>query len=357
MKNFENSQQEIIRRVASFSPSSWGDLFVNSCSIDNQVPESYAKEIEELKEKLRKMIVANEKKLKEKLVLIDTVERLGLSYHFENEIQAQLQLLFNECFNLENKEKDLFISALEFKLMRQHGFDASSCVFERFIENNGKLKENLKSDIKGLLSLFEAAHLRYPGETILDEALIFSTAILETIVHKQELSSILIIRQAKHALEQSLQRSIQRLEARYFIDFYEEDEGKDESLLRLAKLDFNQLQMLHRKEVYEISSWWKDLDLISKLSYARDRVVECYFWSLGMYFEPQYSRARVMLAKTIAMISMIDDTYDSYGTIEELEIFTQAIERWDIKEMDKLPDYMKICYKALLDLYDQYEEE
>ncbi|PIN01946.1 Vetispiradiene synthase [Handroanthus impetiginosus] len=25
--------------------------------------------------------------------------------------------------------------------------------------------------------------------------------------------------------------------------------------------------------------------------------------------------------------------------------------------MDKLPDYMKICYKALLDLYDQYEEE
>ncbi|KAK4380968.1 Vetispiradiene synthase 1 [Sesamum angolense] len=84
--------------------------------------------------------------------------------------------------------------------------------------------------------------------------------------------------------------------------------------------------MLHKKELYEVSRWWKELDLISKLSYARDRVVECYFWTLGVYFEPQYSRARVMLAKTIAMISIIDDTYDSYGTVDELAIFTDAIE-------------------------------
>ncbi|PIN08858.1 Vetispiradiene synthase [Handroanthus impetiginosus] len=327
MKNSENSQQEIIRRVANFSPSLWGDLFINSSSIDTQVPECYGNEIEELKEKVGKMIVASEKKLEEKLVLIDIVERLGLSYHFKNEIQAQLELIFNGSFKLENEEKDLFITALEFRLLRQHGFDASSCVFKKFIENNGKFEENLRGDIKGLLSLYEAAHLKYHGETILEEALIFSTTILETIVNKQELSIALIVRQAKHALEQPLQRSIERLEARYFIDFYEENELKDESLLRLAKLDFNQLQMLHRKEVYEVSRWWKDLDFISKLSYARDRVVECYFWSLGMYFEPQYSRARVMLAKVIAMISIIDDTYDSYGTIDELEIFTQAIER------------------------------
>ncbi|PIN06030.1 Vetispiradiene synthase [Handroanthus impetiginosus] len=230
-------------------------------------------------------------------------------------------------------------------------------VFDKFIEENGKFKESLRSDIKGLLSLYEAAHLRYHGETILEEALTFSTTSLESIVQRQELNNTVIGRQVKHALEQSLQRDIPRIEARYFINFYEEDESKDESLLRLAKLDFNLLQMLHKKELYEVSRWWKDLDLVSKLSYARDRVVECYFWTIGVYFEPQYSRARVMLAKTIAMISVIDDTYDSYGTVDELEIFTHAVERWDIKEMNTLPDYMKICYKALLDLYDQYEEE
>ncbi|KAK6129778.1 hypothetical protein DH2020_036485 [Rehmannia glutinosa] len=348
-------QQGIIRPVANFSPSLWGDLFT-SCSVDHsQVPECYAKEIDILKEKVRRMIVANDKKLQEKLILIDTIERLGLSYHFEKEIQEQLQLTFNGYFKLENDQEndDLFVTALQFRLLRQHAFDAPSCIFDKFTDNNGKFKENLKGDIKGLLSLYEASHLRYHGEAILDEGLIFSTTHLESIDN----SSTFMGRQVRHALEQSLQRGIPRIEAHNFIAFYEEDESKDESLLRLAKLDFNLLQMLHKKELYEITRWWKELDLVSKLSYARDRVVECYFWTLGVYFEPQYSRARVMLAKTIAMISIIDDTYDSYGTLDELAIFTDAIERWDIKEIDKLPDYMKICYKALLDLYDHYDEE
>lgn len=69
------------------------------------------------------------------------------------------------------------------------------------------------------------------------------------------------------------------------------------------------------------------MDLISRLSYARDRVVECYFWSIAVYFEPQYSTARIMLTKTIALISVVDDTYDSYGTIPELQVFTDAIQK------------------------------
>jgi len=35
-----------------------------------------------------------------------------------------------------------------------------------------------------------------------------------------------------------------------------------------------------------------------------------------------------MLTKVIAILSIIDDTYDSYGTIDELELFTEAIERF-----------------------------
>ena len=56
-------------------------------------------------------------------------------------------------------------------------------------------------------------------------------------------------------------------------------------------------------------------------------MVECYFWAMGVFHEPQYSRGRIMLAKTIAITSLIDDTFDAYGTIEELEIFTEAIQR------------------------------
>lgn len=32
--------------------------------------------------------------------------------------------------------------------------------------------------------------------------------------------------------------------------------------------------------------------------------------------------------------------------------------RWDMKETERLPEYyMKICYTAILDLYNQYDEE
>lgn len=69
------------------------------------------------------------------------------------------------------------------------------------------------------------------------------------------------------------------------------------------------------------------MDIAKKLPYARDRVVECCFWVMTVYFEPQYSQARKMMSKFISILSYIDDTYDAYGTIDELELFTQAIER------------------------------
>ncbi|CAN4114354.1 unnamed protein product [Withania somnifera] len=64
-----------------------------------------------------------------------------------------------------------------------------------------------------------------------------------------------------------------------------------------------------------------------------------------------------MLVKTIAIISIVDDTYDAYGTTEELATYTDVIQRWDINEIDRPPDYMKIGYKAILDLYEDYEKE
>lgn len=73
--------------------------------------------------------------------------------------------------------------------------------------------------------------------------------------------------------------------------------------------------------------WWKDLDFASKLPFARDRVVECYFWISGVYFEPRYEKARVFLTKVISLTSIVDDIYDIHGTIEELQQFTEAIEK------------------------------
>lgn len=204
-------------------------------------------------------------------------------------------------------------------------------IFNKFQDGNGKFKESRASDddVLGLLSLYEASHVRTHGEDFLEDALVFSTTHLESATpHLNSPLKELVT----HALEQSLHKGIPRVEARFFISsIYEKDiELKNDMLLRLAKLDFNLLQMLHKQELAEVSTWWKDLDFVTTLPYARDRVVECYFWTLGVYFEPQYSEARVMLAKTIAIISIVDDTFDSYGIVKELNAYTDAIQRYEL---------------------------
>lgn len=67
--------------------------------------------------------------------------------------------------------------------------------------------------------------------------------------------------------------------------------------------------------------------LAEKLSFSRDRLVENLFWAVGIEFEPPHSYFRRMLTKVIAFVGIIDDIYDVYGTLDELEVFTDAIER------------------------------
>jgi len=69
------------------------------------------------------------------------------------------------------------------------------------------------------------------------------------------------------------------------------------------------------------------MGLASKLSFSRDRLMECFFWTVGMAFEPQISDLRKGLTKVTSLITTIDDVYDVYGTLEELELFTAAVER------------------------------
>ncbi|KAK7342588.1 hypothetical protein VNO80_25543 [Phaseolus coccineus] len=247
-----------------------------------------------------------------------------------------------------------FSISLAKMLHLHHGYRISSGIFCKFQYQTGKLKESLADDIQGMLSLYEAAELRCHGEDVLEEAHKFSFEQLTKFITTQ--LSCSHVARVQHSLKQSLRRGLPRLEATYYMSFYEEDPSHDEKLLTFAKLDFNMLQELHLKEVNTLTKWWtKDLNVSTNLPFTRDRIVECYFWILGVYFEPQYSRW--ITTKAIGLASIIDDLYDAYGTIEELELFTSAIERWDICCLVDLPKYMQLCYKAILDVYEEIEKE
>lgn len=74
-------------------------------------------------------------------------------------------------------------------------------------------------------------------------------------------------------------------------------------------------------------SWWRETGLGNQLHFARDRIVENYFWTIGHNHEPQFGYGRRIMTKVNALITTIDDIYDVYGTLEELQLFTVAVER------------------------------
>lgn len=59
----------------------------------------------------------------------------------------------------------------------------------------------------------------------------------------------------------------------------------------------------------------------------RDRLVESFFWAVGMFESHQHGYQRKMAATIIVLATVIDDIYDVYGTLDELELFTDTFKR------------------------------
>nr|AIG92847.1 sesquiterpene synthase 6 [Matricaria chamomilla var. recutita] len=353
-----STKQDVVRHTMNFSASIWGDQFLTYHEPEDLVIKK--QQVEQLKEEVKKELMAikgsNDPQQHIKLMeLIDSVQRLGIAYHFEEEIEEALQHIHVTYGEHWVDKENLQSVSLWFRLLRQQGFNVSSGVFKDYMDEKGNFKESLCNDAQGILALYEAAYMRVEGETRLDKALEFTKVHLDIISKDPSCDSYLRTR-VHQALKQPLRRRLARIEALHYMPVYQQDSSHNEVLLKLAKVDFSVLQSMHKKELSHICKWWKDLDLQNKLPYVRDRVVEGYFWILSIYYEPQHARTRMFLMKTCMWLVVLDDTFDNYGTYEELEIFAQAVERWSISCMDMLPEYMKLIYQELVNLHVDMEE-
>ncbi|KAL9236368.1 hypothetical protein vseg_011048 [Gypsophila vaccaria] len=342
------------RPIADFHPCHWGDHFLNLTHHEATHVEK-EEEVNELKVKVRELLGAV-KEPQEQLTLIDTLERLGIAYHFENEIDEALKSAY-ENFVGDCENANLNNVSLGFRIFRQHGFYVTSDVFNKFKDQNGKFKECLASDMKGMLSLYEASHVGIQDDKVLDEALAFTTPHLETIAKDLTHLSTPLGEQVAHALHQPLHKGMARVETRFYISIYEKDPSHDQLLLHFAKLDFNFVQSLHQKELKDLKRWWKGLHV--KASFSRDRITEAYFWIMGVYFEPKFSLARKLFGKVFKSTTLTDDTYDAYGTLEELKLLTEAFQRlpWNKDLAEELPEHVKWGYYAFVETCEEVEEE
>ncbi|GMP87027.1 hypothetical protein CsSME_00039576 [Camellia sinensis var. sinensis] len=86
--------------------------------------ESYEKWAAKLKEDVKMMIEKLEEPL-EKLELVDSLQRLGVSYHFEAEIKRILESIHTDIgHKIYSRNKgDLYAIAFEFRLLRHHRYN------------------------------------------------------------------------------------------------------------------------------------------------------------------------------------------------------------------------------------------
>ncbi|KAH0468596.1 hypothetical protein IEQ34_003629 [Dendrobium chrysotoxum] len=96
---------------------------------------------------------------------------------------------------------------------------------------------------------------------------------------------------------------------------------------------------INNSQAYIYILWWTKISNLAggELSFVREWPVESYFLV-------------VEFAKAICFINVVDDIYDIYGSLDELQPFTDAVKRWDSATSKSLPTYMNICLSKLFNI-------
>ncbi|CAL5431419.1 unnamed protein product [Camellia sinensis] len=160
----QTCDQTIVRRTANYKPPIWDYDSLQSLN-SKYVGDIYVKGAEKLKEEVKRMLAEVVDPLGG-LEMIDDLQRLGVFYHFEDEIKRGLD-------NIRNDDKwnneDLHSTALQFRLLRQHGYNIPQVKLD---SNNFIVWKNQWHNILGatnLLSYIDGS-IASPSDVIKDVA-------------------------------------------------------------------------------------------------------------------------------------------------------------------------------------------
>ncbi|KAL2931196.1 Alpha-farnesene synthase [Bienertia sinuspersici] len=344
------------RRCANYKPNIWSYDFIQSLTSDFE-GATYIERAKKLKDEF--VIILNRVPVLFKPLMVETIVKLGLSNVLHKEINDILHTIVSNLHNDDvGFKEDLLSAALCFRLLRQHGYNASQDFIGEMGLDDLKDRPGSTIDLRGVLELYEASHLATNNEETMLKAKAYSYKYL--MDHYFDMDANLA-KQVAYASEFPSHRKVLWFNVRQQISTYKLEDDKNQILLDLAKLNFNIVQAMHLNDLKEMSQWWKKLGLIENVGFARDRLMESFLWTVGVAYEPQHALLRKCLTKVVMFVLVLDDMYDIYGSLDELECFTRTMERWDYQEIDQLPECMKICFKALVtttnEIVDDIEKE
>eukprot|EP01018_Ginkgo_biloba_P030117 Gb_06621 [translate_table: standard] len=285
----------------------------------------------------------------ERLWAVDTIERLGIDHHFQQEIEAILDYVYRNWretgigWTRKISYADIDDTIMGLRMLRLHGYDVSSDVLKNFKEENEEffcLPGQAQRGVSDMLNLYRCSQIACPGEKIMKEANAFTKNHLRNALEQNNLYDKWAIKknlrgEVEYALKYPWHMSLPRLEARTYVEQY----GSNDIWLG--------------KAVYK---WWKESGF-TQLNFTRQRWVETYFSAVACMFEAQFSACRIAYAKALSLVVIVDDLYDVRGsTLDDLMIFSEAVKRWDQSLLEILPSDMQICFRGLYNTVNELAE-
>ncbi|KAK8939554.1 hypothetical protein KSP40_PGU016703 [Platanthera guangdongensis] len=272
----------------------------------------------------------------ERCWVVDTVQRLGIDHHFREEISITLDFLYRTDVLEHFKDGD----------------DSFLCYI-------GETHQG----VSDFFSLYRFSQIAFPGEKILKQAKSFAKQRLVNGIEDNNVHDKWAIKKALHkeiewALKNPWNRSLPRLEARQYIDYYGDNDvwiGKslyrmnninNSKYLELAKLEHNKLHAMHNREANSIIQWWNscgfDDVLVTQLNPR-----EIHFSISATIYEPEFSSSRIAYTKSNCLEIILRDVFQSHESIDELNLFCQAINEWKPAFEHALPRTLKRVFMGV----------
>eukprot|EP01018_Ginkgo_biloba_P026623 Gb_41622 [translate_table: standard] len=231
------------------------------------------------------------------------LECLGIDHYFKKEIKESLDYIYR-YWDAErgmgwarcNPIPDVNDTTMGLRILRLHGYNVSS------------------------------------GEKIMEEAKTFTINYLQNGLAKNNTFD-------KWAIKKDLPGEVEYALKMLYVS--------NEKYLELAKLDFNMVQALQQKETQHIVSRWRESGF-NDLTFTYPWPMEMYFSMVVSMFEPKFTASRIAYAKTSCLVVILDDLYDTHGSLDDLKLFFEAVQRWDISMLDNVQDNHIVVHYQLL---------
>nr|QEV81852.1 terpene synthase 13 [Prunella vulgaris] len=310
-----------------------------------------------------------------KLSMVDHIQGLGLAPYFNHEINGILTKF--DRSEKKNRESNgrcmittsttiplkLYKDALTFRLLRMHGHyvdPGSFCWFLHEPKTMSYMEDNCEQFMSAMYNVYRATDLSFPGESEMDQARNFASKLLQNSKSRHRDHNFLITKGLQNMIKYEVYVPwtcrLDRLYHRKWIEqtkmsplwigkasFYRLSCFDNTKLMQLAVENFEFMQSIYARELEELK-WWSKKWRLSEMGFGREKTLYTYFAVASCSLFPHNSIMRLVIAKAAIIVTVADDFYDMEGTLHDLEILTDAVQRWDGKGLE---GHSKTIFDAL----------